>query len=239
MLRGLPGKLTISVVPRTPATLRDSIQWRVCSRDSRRIASAMPGASRSITPWIASGVTSLGAIPVPPVVRIRAQPSSSDQCIRRRSIWPRSSVMTSRPASSRPRLPTNSASASPEVSSPSPAAFEVETVITAARPLIGGASAGVAGPVPASPAALFEQLDRLDPHAALQPLDHVVDGQGCDPAGGHRLHLDTGPPDHPDLGGDQDQALVRLDLDLEIGERERQRVRQGNQLAGALGGGDA
>ena len=43
-----------------PATARESIQCSVCSRDAARIASAIPGASRSITSRVASGVTSLG-----------------------------------------------------------------------------------------------------------------------------------------------------------------------------------
>src|SRR6266487_3389343 len=68
---GLPGRLIISVRPRVPATPRESIPKGVCCRLTARIASAIPGASRSITAFVASGVTSRGARPVPPVVRIR------------------------------------------------------------------------------------------------------------------------------------------------------------------------
>ena len=39
MLRGLPGKLTISVRPRVPATPRDSIQCSLWGREEARIAS--------------------------------------------------------------------------------------------------------------------------------------------------------------------------------------------------------
>ena len=83
---GLPGKLTISARPRTPARLRASIQCFVCSREASRIASARPGASRSPTARVASGVTSSGARPVPPVVRIRSQRSTSASRRRRSSI---------------------------------------------------------------------------------------------------------------------------------------------------------
>ena len=67
----------ISVRPRMPATPRESIQWRVWGREASRIASAIPGTSRSITSPVASGVTSRGATPVPPVVSTSAQPCSS------------------------------------------------------------------------------------------------------------------------------------------------------------------
>ena len=65
---GEPGRLTTSVAPRRPATPRESSAWGVRVSASERIASAMPGASRSITVEVASGVTSRGAKPVPPVV---------------------------------------------------------------------------------------------------------------------------------------------------------------------------
>ena len=56
-----------------PATPRESMPIGVCWRDSARIASAMPGASRSITARVASGVTSSGVRPVPPVVKIERE----------------------------------------------------------------------------------------------------------------------------------------------------------------------
>jgi len=48
MLRGLPGKLTIRVRPAIPDTPRERIPIGVCLSASARIASANPGASRSI-----------------------------------------------------------------------------------------------------------------------------------------------------------------------------------------------
>src|SRR5262245_7741421 len=133
MLLGLPGKLTIRVPPRIPATPRESIQWRVCGREAERIASGIPGASRSITTRVASGVMSVGPNPVPPVVSTRSQSSASLQLIRRAEISSRSSGITSRPAISAPSEPANRASASPLSSPPSPAAREVEIVRIAAR----------------------------------------------------------------------------------------------------------
>ncbi len=58
---GLPGRLMIRVRPRVPATPRESMPKGVCCRLMARIASAIPGASRSRTAFVASGVTSRGA----------------------------------------------------------------------------------------------------------------------------------------------------------------------------------
>ncbi len=69
--------MTISVRAAMPATPRESIPIGVWRSDSARIASAMPGASRSITARVASGVTSSGVKPVPPVVKTSANSSST------------------------------------------------------------------------------------------------------------------------------------------------------------------
>ena len=63
---GEPGVLQINAWPRTPARPRDNRP----SGLTRRIASASPGASRSMTLAVPSGVWSRGAKPVPPVVTI-------------------------------------------------------------------------------------------------------------------------------------------------------------------------
>src|SRR5579863_5787317 len=76
---GAPGRFTINVRPRDPAMPRDSTENFVCSRPFARISSAMPGISRSRTACVASGVTSRGEIPVPPVVRMSDAPNSSAQ----------------------------------------------------------------------------------------------------------------------------------------------------------------
>ena len=66
---GLPGRFTMSVAPRAPATARLSMANGVFASVSRRIASAIPGAWRSRTASVASGVVSVGLRPVPPAVR--------------------------------------------------------------------------------------------------------------------------------------------------------------------------
>src|SRR6266852_6027796 len=41
-------------------------------------------------------------------------------------------------------------------------------------------------------AGFFQKSDALDPHATLDRLHHVVDGETRDRYGGERLHLDAG-----------------------------------------------
>ena len=62
-----PGVLRIKVVPQVPATPRESRP----SGLTKRIASLSPGACRSSTASVPSGVKSRGVKPVPPVVTIR------------------------------------------------------------------------------------------------------------------------------------------------------------------------
>ena len=71
---GEPGVLQMMACPRMPAMPRDSRPSGLTSR----IASASPGASRSMTARVPSGVWSRGANPVPPVVTTTpANPSVS------------------------------------------------------------------------------------------------------------------------------------------------------------------
>ena len=65
-----------SELPTTAARLRERMALGVIFIDSARITSPKPGSSTRINPRIASGVTSRGAIPVPPVVRTSPQPCS-------------------------------------------------------------------------------------------------------------------------------------------------------------------
>ena len=67
--RGLPGRFMISVVFRIPHTAREIMALGVFLRLSALMASDMPGKNLSRTAIVASGVTSLGVTPVPPVVR--------------------------------------------------------------------------------------------------------------------------------------------------------------------------
>src|SRR5204862_8135995 len=132
---------------------------------------------------VASGVTSLGASPVPPLVSTSAQRSSSAQWRRRASICARSSGIRSWPASSSPRRDTSSHSAAPLSSSPSPLALDVLTVITAARVARSPSPATRSAPrarggrrraqVVAAAAALLQQDELLDLGAPLEPRDHA------------------------------------------------------------------
>ena len=70
----LPGTLMTSVCPRTPAIPRESAAIGVLGAPARRIASPMPGTSKSTTVEVACGVTSRGPSPVPPVVITRSAP---------------------------------------------------------------------------------------------------------------------------------------------------------------------
>jgi hypothetical protein len=73
---GEPGSHTINVPPEVPAPLRETIDIAVVSKLRTRMISPNPGNARSIIGSIASGVTSRGPIPVPPVaMTISALPS--------------------------------------------------------------------------------------------------------------------------------------------------------------------
>ena len=64
-----PGRFTISVVPASPASPRDSMAAGTPAfTPAALIASGMPGISLSITRLVISGVRSPGVRPVPPVV---------------------------------------------------------------------------------------------------------------------------------------------------------------------------
>ena len=65
-----------------PAIPRDQTACTVFFRLAWRMASASPGTSVAITRRVASGVRSVGATPVPPVVTIRSRCSASDHCSR-------------------------------------------------------------------------------------------------------------------------------------------------------------
>ena len=72
---GDPGKLIIKVLFVTPAAPRDKSVVGTLSREYARSASRIPGIFFSINGSVASGVTSSGEIPVPPVVTTKSRPS--------------------------------------------------------------------------------------------------------------------------------------------------------------------
>src|SRR5258706_8174983 len=62
------------------------------------------------------------------------------------------------------------------------------SAMSASLHLLGGIFSAI---VPGLAAAFLDQADGLDTHAALDRLDHVVDGQACDGDRDKRLHLDA------------------------------------------------
>src|ERR1700726_4220657 len=72
-------------------------------------------------------------------------------------------------------------------------------------------------------AALLDESNPLDAHAAFDCLRHVVDGEAGDRDRGERFHLDAGLSGH--LGGgandEAGQLAIGLDLAVHLGERER------------------
>src|SRR5690606_7091385 len=79
-------------------------------------------------------------------------------------------------------------------------------------------------PDPALAAALLDQLDALDHHAAIDRLPHVVDGEESDLHGGERFHLDAGAT-LAFRGGHAVHAAARLvDLEFDGDARERDRM---------------
>ena len=95
---GLPGRLTIKDPPlgldRMPAVCRERIAVGTLESETWRINSPNPGSILSQTATVASGVTSRGAGPVPPVVIMRQHSCSSHSSTNVCSIKPTSSEIT-------------------------------------------------------------------------------------------------------------------------------------------------
>ena len=110
-------------------------------RPAARISSARPGASRSMTARVASGVTSRGPKPVPPVVATSATPSRVGELRQQSLDAGRSSGTTSCRTTSKPSPVSSATSARPDSSSRTPSDTPSLTVTTAARTAGGFAHA--------------------------------------------------------------------------------------------------
>ena len=89
---------------------------------------------------------------------------------------------------------------------------------------------------------LFQHAHIRHDHAPVDGLAHVVDGQQADLHGGQRFHFHARLARRIDLGAAVHAVGGFVDVEVNRDARERQRVAQGNQIAGALGahdGGDA
>ena len=114
--------------PPVPGTARRGASG---PRPRARSSSAIPGASRSRTSNVASGVTSRGPKPVPPVVTTRRETAAASR--RAATIADGSSGTTRGPSTSNPPSPRRRHASGPETSSRSPRAQPSLTVITVAR----------------------------------------------------------------------------------------------------------
>jgi len=130
---GLPGRLIMRVCLRMPATAREMMALAVFLRLSMRITSPKPGSSRSTTRSVASGVTSRGETPVPPVVRIRSKLPLSAHSMSFSEIITASSGITSVNVTVTPRSSSHPLRAGPLPSALSPVEHRSLRVNMAAR----------------------------------------------------------------------------------------------------------
>src|SRR5262245_16088865 len=99
--------------------------------------------------------------------------------------------------------------------------------------------AALARPLPGLAAGLRDEADAADLDPALDALDHVVDREGGDRRGGHRLHLDAGLGRRGRLGADAQDARRSIGRDAHDEVGQWQRVAQRDELRGALAAHDA
>ena len=126
-----PGRLRIRLLPRVPATARDSMARGVIFSPSTHMATGMAGISRSSTARVASGVTSRGESPVPPVVTISPIRFSSAHSRSAPLICSCSSGTTAVWTTSNPACSSMARTAGPLVSCRSPRLPRSLTVMTA------------------------------------------------------------------------------------------------------------
>jgi len=86
---------------------------------------------------------------------------------------------------------------------------------------------------------LFQQLHITDDHAAVRCFTHVVNGQQGDLHGGEGFHLHAGLADVFGGGGADHLTGLGQHFELDRDARERDRVAQGDQVAGLFGAHDA
>src|SRR6476620_3929214 len=79
--------------------------------------------------------------------------------------------------------------------------------------------------------------DALDDHRLVDGFAHVDDGEGGDGDGGQGFHFDAGLGVGCGGGGEVDAVVFERGLHVDLVEGER--VAEGDELVGALGGGDA
>ena len=85
-----------------------------------------------------------------------------------------------------------------------------------------------------SAAALLQQADALDAHAALERLHHVVDGEAGDRDRGQRFHLHPGPAIHLDACAHVKTRQLALRRNIYGDVRDGQGMAERDQLVGAF-----
>ena len=123
-----PGTFSTSVCPLIPATARESIARGVDFSPSTHMATGMARISRSSTASVASGVTSCGERPVPPVVTTRSACNMSQAWTMAAEICPSSSGTVCIACTAKPAFSSMARMAGPLVSVRVPAAQKSLTV---------------------------------------------------------------------------------------------------------------
>src|ERR1019366_3133653 len=217
---GEPGRLTIKTRPRVPTTERESAASGVASRPRARINSAMPGISRSRTARVASGVTSRGATPVPPVVKIAEIRPPSAKVAKRLAISAGSSGMTSNTETFQPSCSSRSRTAGPERSVRVPAVTESLMVKTAALIMFPSGCGCAADPrapkVAALPPGFLKQVKILDFDRLIERFDHIVNRQRGYGGRGHRLHFHAGLAGGGGAGHDAHASFFHRNLHVRV-----------------------
>src|ERR1019366_6515560 len=213
-----PGRLTISVVPAKPARPRESTAAGTpAAAPAARMASAMPGTSRSMTMLVISGVTSPRVRPVPPVVTTTSYPAATPSRSACSTTLP--SGITTGPSTSQSASRSRPASTGPDLSGYVPAAARLEIVMASARimPVSSCPSPHAASSWPPPGARLAAGLlldpDVRDHCGRIDRLDHVDHGQCPDRDCRQGFHLDPGPVRGACRGCDQHAVVFHLEID--------------------------
>ena len=93
--------------------------------------------------------------------------------------------------------------------------------------------------MPALAAGLLDQVDLAQLHALIHGLAHIVDGEQRGRNAGQSFHFHAGHADGPDGAHGLYGLLFGQKVKIHSQLAQRQRMAQGDQLAGALGRHDA
>jgi len=91
----------------------------------------------------------------------------------------------------------------------------------------------------AAAAALLQEPDALDAHAAVHRFHHVIDREAGNRDGGERLHLDSGWSGDFDARGDGNPRQPGINNKIDFDLRDGKGMTEWNQFVGAFGRHDA